>query len=105
MIITKTQFKLESWRRYPEFFVYTYRAFEQAKHSKGIIRMKINPVTLRTITAWKSREDMLAFRNSGAHLEAMKKSKSFGTIKSLTWEAENFPTWKQAISRFDASVV
>ncbi len=97
MIITATAFKLKSWHLYFEFFIDTYRVVKQVRASGGIVKMKIKPVSLKTITAWKTKEDMLNFRNSGAHLHAMRKSSSYGSIVSVTWEADTLPTWKSAV--------
>lgn len=97
MIISVTKFELSSWRRYPEFFRLTYRVVRQVRESNGIIRLRINPLSLHTITAWETREDMLSFRNQGPHLAAMQQSRAFGKIYSKTWEAENIPKWQTAI--------
>lgn len=99
MIITATSFTLKSWHLYFKFFVYTYRVVRQVRSSGGIVKMKIKPLSLKTITAWKTNDDMVSFRNTGAHLDAMKKSSSFGSIQSVTWEAESVPTWEAAICK------
>jgi len=39
---------------------------------------------------------MQAFRNSGAHLEAMKHIKTIGKAKSITWETRTEPVWDEA---------
>ncbi len=50
-----------------------------------------------TMTMWHNDQDMVAFARSGAHLEAMKKSKSIArSIKSITIEADKMPDWKAA---------
>lgn len=98
MIIVVTEFTRKSWRLYPEFFVDTVNVVRQIKSSSGIIKMRINPVTLKTITAWKTQEEMLSFRNSGAHLQAMKKTRAFGQISSASWEDVSIPSWKTAIA-------
>ena len=99
MIISTTKFKLKKLSLYGQFFIDTYRVVKQVKKAGGAVHLKINPISLRTITVWKTREQMLKFRNSGAHLHAMKKSKSFGEITSVTWESDVIPTWQEAIAR------
>ncbi len=99
MIISTTLFKLKKLSLYGQFFVDTYRVVKQVKQSGGVIHMKIKPFSLRTVTVWKTHEDLLRFRNNGAHLTAMKKSKSFGEISSFTWESETIPSWKEAIEK------
>jgi len=101
MLATSTRFKLKSWWQYPRFFIVTWRSVKQARRSKGVIRVYINPFSLRTLTVWKSREAMQSFRNNGAHLEAMKQSNSFGDIFSVSWETDEIPDWKEAIKRLD----
>ncbi len=49
------------------------------------------------MTMWYNDEDMVAFARSGAHLEAMKKSKSIAkNIKAITITADKMPEWKAA---------
>jgi len=103
MIITATKFTLKSWKLYGEFFIDTYHVAKQVRRANGIMRVKIHPVSLRTLTVWQNREDMVAFRNSGAHLRAMKKSQYFGAIESFTWESTEVPSWKEASRRLDES--
>ena len=104
MIATATVFKLKHWWRYFSFFGYTYNALKQARASSGIVHLRIRPFRLMTLTVWKSEEDMKNFRNSGAHLIAMKKSNHFGTIRSVTWETENVPTWVHARDKLSDGV-
>ena len=101
MLISITQFKLKSWWLYPAFFLDTYRVVKQVKRSGGLIRMRIKPFTLRTLTAWDSEDQMLTFRNNNAHLQVMKKTRDYGTINSASWESSNIPDWSEAISRLD----
>ena len=50
-----------------------------------------------TMTLWNSEEELKAFSNSGAHLEAMKKSgKIAKEIRTITIGAEVLPSWKEA---------
>ena len=99
MLISTTKFGLKSWWLYPSFFRDTYAVVQQVQKSDGIIRFRIRPVSLRTITAWNSESDMLRFRNSGAHLEAMRKSNSYGSISSTTWESDTIPSWEEAAQK------
>lgn len=102
MIVSTTKFRLKSLSLYIQFFVDTYRVVKQVKCAGGIVHMRMNPVSLRTITVWQTSEDLLAFRNSGAHLHAMKKSRSFGEISSVTWESEVVPSWSEAKERLQS---
>lgn len=50
-----------------------------------------------TMTLWESEEQLKNFASSGAHLEAMKKSKQIAKeIRTLTIDAEKLPDWKEA---------
>ncbi len=105
MLAVATEFKLNSWRRYFSFSRYTYNALKQIRKSGGIVHVKIRPFRLMTLTVWKNRKDMLAFRNSGAHLAAMKKSNYFGAIKSTSWETDTIPTWLDAMEKLSEASI
>eukprot|EP00543_Licmophora_paradoxa_P002000 CAMPEP_0202458046 /NCGR_PEP_ID=MMETSP1360-20130828/20837_1 /ASSEMBLY_ACC=CAM_ASM_000848 /TAXON_ID=515479 /ORGANISM="Licmophora paradoxa, Strain CCMP2313" /LENGTH=112 /DNA_ID=CAMNT_0049078373 /DNA_START=204 /DNA_END=542 /DNA_ORIENTATION=+ len=71
----------------------------QAKITPGIISADsrtINGVQ-HTLTAWKSRKDMLAFYRSESHVEAMKAfSRIASRGKVFSYESENIPSWEEA---------
>ncbi len=103
MICCATQFKLKKLSLYGQFAVATYRVIKQLRRSDGLVDMRINPISLRTITVWRSQENMLQFRNTGAHLQAMKVSRTLGETISVIWHAETVPTWPEAIQRLARS--
>lgn len=45
-----------------------------------------------TLTWWESKEKMLEYRNSGAHLLAMKLSRKMGQGYTVGWESVEQPT-------------
>ncbi|MFD2567308.1 DUF3291 domain-containing protein [Pseudotenacibaculum haliotis] len=50
-----------------------------------------------TMTLWENENDLQEFARSGAHLEAMKKSKQIAKeIRTITIETETLPSWKEA---------
>lgn len=50
-----------------------------------------------TMTLWNNEEEMKAFAYTGAHMEAMKKSKDIAKeIRILTLTASELPNWKEA---------
>lgn len=52
-----------------------------------------------TMTLWNNEDDLKKFARSGAHLEAMKMSGQIAKeIKSLTIDADEFPSWAAAKS-------
>lgn len=50
-----------------------------------------------TMTLWKTEEEMKEFSKSGAHLEAMKKTKQIAKeIRTITIDTDVLPSWKEA---------
>lgn len=50
-----------------------------------------------TMTLWNDESDLKSFAHSGAHLEAMKKSKQIAKeIRTVTIQADSLPSWKEA---------
>lgn len=50
-----------------------------------------------TMTLWGNETDMKTFALSGAHLEAMKRSKQIAKeIRTYTYDAEELPSWDEA---------
>jgi len=50
-----------------------------------------------TMTLWNSETDLKDFYQSGAHLEAMKKSKNIAKeIRTITIDADSLPSWAEA---------
>lgn len=50
-----------------------------------------------TMTLWNSDAELKEFAKSGAHLEAMKKSKNIAKeIRTITIDTDSLPSWKEA---------
>lgn len=50
-----------------------------------------------TMTLWNTDAELKEFAKSGAHLEAMKRSKQIAKeIRTITIEADALPSWKEA---------
>lgn len=50
-----------------------------------------------TMTLWNNEQELKDFAMSGAHLQAMKKSKDIAKeIRTLTVDADKLPTWPEA---------
>ena len=59
-----------------------------------------------TMTLWNSEEELKEFARSGAHLDAMKKSKAIAKeIRTYTYDADKLPSWKEAIRLLDEAKV
>jgi heme-degrading monooxygenase HmoA len=71
----------------------------QANKSMGILHKqnwRQEPRVFCTLTQWESKEAMLRFRNSDAHLNAMKISAKLGQGIVYGWETEQRPSPKEA---------
>ncbi len=50
-----------------------------------------------TMTLWNNESELKEFAKSGAHLDAMKKSKQIAKeIRTITIDAETLPSWDEA---------
>ncbi len=59
-----------------------------------------------TMTLWNSESELKDFAKSGAHFEAMKKSKQIAKeIRTLTIDAETLPSWNEAKKLLESATV
>jgi hypothetical protein len=50
-----------------------------------------------TMTLWNNESELKEFAKSGAHLDAMKKSKDIATeIRTITIDTDTLPSWDEA---------
>lgn len=50
-----------------------------------------------TMTLWNNESELKEFARSGAHLDAMKKSKQIAKeIRTITIDADTLPSWEEA---------
>lgn len=75
-------------------------SFRQAQTAKGNLYCSVKRIQGQqcTLTAWESRDIMLEFMRSGAHLKAMKQFHKIATGKTYGYESTAIPDWKQAFS-------
>lgn len=100
MHITATQIKIKGISAFFRFFTRVAKIRKQLASAEGVIFVKFSG--LRTLTGWESEADMKAFRNSGAHLEAMKNIKNIGKAKSVSWQADAEPEWHEAKTKLNS---
>jgi heme-degrading monooxygenase HmoA len=100
MHITATQIKIKSISAFFRFFTRIAKIRKQLASAEGVIFVKFSG--LRTLTGWQSEDDMKTFRNSGAHLEAMKNIKNIGKAKSISWQADEEPEWHEAKTKLNS---
>ena len=105
MLIVATELHVKNLWKFIPFVRHSIRSNKQAKEAAGCLHVWVGNKGWRigyTLTAWENKEAMLQYRNSGAHKIAMQQiSKLSKQYKTLVWEAENIPTWKEAKSRLD----
>lgn len=59
-----------------------------------------------TMTLWNNESELKEFAKSGAHLEAMKKSKDIAKeIRTITYETETLPSWEEAVKILENATV
>ncbi len=78
MIVSITRLHLRSVRSLPAFTRLTLQAHRQIHKTPGLLRTsyrKEGLLTYWTLSIWESEEQLRTFRNNGAHLEAMKRSR------------------------------
>lgn len=98
MYISLTGLKPNGFFAYLRFWLLAIPAFRQAQTAEGNLHCDVKKVQEYqcTITAWESRELMLKYLRSGAHLKAMKAFKQIATGPTYGYESESIPTWVEA---------
>ena len=94
MIVTATQIKITSVSGFFRFISSVRSIKKQLNQNGGVAFFKFQG--LRTLSGWASLGEMKSFRNSGAHLEAMKNLRRIGSAKSITWKSQTEPSWEEA---------
>lgn len=81
MAITSiTRVRLGSWRYWLPFVRLAMASGRQARHADGFLGGYLGngwPLVFWTVTQWRDKEAMRAFRNSGVHLQAMPRLKGW----------------------------
>ena len=98
MKVTITSIELKGFLK---FFALSYQAMQILKQLKSTDYIDFKKQGLwtkhYTMTLWKSEADLKSFATSGAHLEAMKRSKAIAKeIRTITVDADALPDWKTA---------
>ena len=102
MYVSVTSFLVKSPWANVLFQIHALSSFMQAGKSKGILKKEtFSPFrkVYSTLTHWESKEDMITFRNSGAHLKAMKLSAKMGHGITTGWETDQFIEREEALRR------
>jgi hypothetical protein len=75
----------------------------QAEKSNGLVFLDLKRVDQYhfTLSVWENREVMIAYRNSGAHLGALKAFPKIATGQIYGYETNSIPTWEEALRLWD----
>jgi hypothetical protein len=106
MFISVTKLKVRSVWRLASFFMKTMPSLKQAQKAPGNLFAETHNfdlLTYGTLSGWESEAAMRGYRNSGAHLEAMKVSRAMTVLlQSSHFETEERPTLADALARMEA---
>ena len=99
MYISLTQLKPKGLISYFRFWFLAIPTFRQAQMAKGSLSVSAKRMNRSqcTITSWESREAMLEFMRSGAHLHAIKAFHKIATGRTYGYEADQLPSWSEAM--------
>lgn len=102
MFIAITYMKVRNYWRLPAFARHVAQIVRQSHNAPGrLYQSTTHKGLLRyyTLTAWESEAAMKKFRNSGAHLAAMKDLQRLSDDYGSThFQAEAIPNWEQALT-------
>ncbi len=85
------------------FFWHAIPSKAQADRAKGCLRAEVKALDgmQHTLTVWDSRQDMLLYRNNGAHLKAMKVFRKIATGRIYGFEhADTKIGWDEALDHW-----
>jgi len=73
-------------------------SFQQAQKAPGNLFCEVKRVGgfQCTLTAWETKDAMLNYLRSGAHLTAMKSFHKIATGRTYGFESHSIPTWDEA---------
>ena len=103
MYVSVTGLKPKGLIGWIRFWLLTIPASKDAQKAKGIIHCAFNSRNgyQHTLTVWKSKEHMLGYLSSPAHLKAMKNFSNIGSGKVYGYEADTMPNWENALTEWD----
>ncbi len=69
----------------------------QADSAAGILFSEVRKINKiqHTLTAWESKQHMIAYIHSGAHLQAMKAFRKIAVGKTFGYESDRIPAWDE----------
>jgi len=98
MIITITSIRLKTVWHFFKLSFFALRIVRQTKQERGFVSMKSTGFGYMhyTLSVWENEEALKRFARNGAHLEAMKQSRSIASeIRTYTFQSEQVPQWNE----------
>ena len=95
--VSITGFRALSIGKLPLFWWHAVRSMRQALGQPGNLFAETRAINgiQHTLSAWRSREDMLHYLTAGPHGAAMRTFPSLGTGHSFGFYAEAAPAWSE----------
>ena len=103
MYVSVTGLKPKGFIGRVRFWIFTTSVSLSAQKADGILLCEFNSRNgyRHTLTVWETKEHMMAFRASPAHVRAMKRISQIGIGKVFGYEADFSPSWEDALSELD----
>ena len=103
MYVSVTGVKPKGLLGWIRFWTFAIPASKGAQKAEGILHCALNSRNgyQHTLTVWKSKEYMLGYLTSPAHLKAMKNLSKIGSGKVYGYEANSIPSWEDAFTELD----
>jgi hypothetical protein len=99
MIVTISHIKLKSPMKFLLLTWHAIRSAYQLRFNKACLHYKTSGLMMAhyTISLWTNAEELKKFSHSGAHLDALKATKSLAKeIRTFTYEDDKLPNWEEA---------
>lgn len=101
MFVSVTELHLKGVLSFIRFIPHAIKSKMQADQADGVKSVQVSSQGLliqRTLTVWESKDHMLKYMRSGAHIDAMKIFSKIATDSfSYNFESESLPTWENAL--------
>jgi hypothetical protein len=81
----------------PVFWRHAIASMSQAQQADGCISADAKTINgvHHTLSLWQTRDKMLSFLRTGAHLKAMQNFDKFATGKVLSFDTDTPPNWSE----------
>ena len=107
MYVSITGLKAKSLSGWLQFWILTIPAFKAGQEATGNVLCKAKGRNgwQHTLTVWKTKEDMLAYKRSAKHVKAMRIFSQIADGKVHGYESECIPSWDEAFIQFDKNAI